>query len=439
MAWDFRTEPEFEEKLAWMRAFVRDEVAPIELLWPHWHHRVPPPFLKKVVDPLKQQVKDRGLWACHLGPELGGTGYGQVKLSLMNEILAPYQWGPTLFGVQGPDTGNAEIIAHYGTAEQKARYLRPLLDGELFSAFSMTEPHAGADPTLFSCRAERDGDDWMISGEKFFTSNAEHAAFYIVMAVTDPDVSPYKGMSMFLVPRETPGITILRKTRYMGEPDDGVDHPHVRYDGVRVPADALLGGEGEAFLIAQTRLSGGRIHHAMRAVGQAQFAFDMMCERALSRRSGTGLIADKQMVQEAIAESYAEIEQFRLFVLRTAWKIDEGHGYTHEVRREIALAKVLSAKVVRNVVERAVHIHGALGTSDETPLARLWQLAPGYGIWDGPTEAHVATAAKQILKGYAPSPGLWPTQWIPGRVEAARVRYADALAEQAAWETEQME
>jgi acyl-CoA dehydrogenase len=436
MAWDFSTEAEFEERLAWMRDFVRDEVAPLELLWPHWHHRVPPPFLRKVVDPLKQQVKDRGLWACHLGPELGGQGYGQVKLSLMNEILAPYQWGPTLFGVQGPDTGNAEIIAHYGTAEQKSRYLQPLLDGELFSAFSMTEPHAGADPTLFTCRAERDGDDWVITGEKFFTSNAEHAAFYIVMAVTDPEVSAYKGMSMFLVPRETPGINLLRMTHYMGEPDDGMDHPHVRYEGVRVPGDALLGEEGEAFTIAQTRLSGGRIHHAMRAVGQAQYAFDMMCERALSRRSGTGLIADKQMVQEAIAESYAEIEQFRLYVLRTAWKIDQGRGYTHEVRREIAVAKVLSAKVVRDVVERAVHIHGALGTSDETPLAKLWQLVPGYGIWDGPTEAHVTTAAKQILKDHEPSPGLWPTQWIPGRMEAARARYADALAEQAAWEAE---
>jgi len=385
MAWDFSTEPEFEEQLAWMRAFVRDEVAPVELLWPHWHHRVPPPFLKKVVDPLKQQVKDRGLWACHLGPELGGQGYGQVKLSLMNEILAPYQWGPTLFGVQGPDTGNAEIIAHYGTAEQKVRYLQPLLDGELFSAFSMTEPQAGADPTLFTCRAERDGGDWVITGEKFFTSNADHAAFFIVMAVTDSDVSPYKGMSMFLVPRDTPGITIVRLTRYMGEPDDGMDHPHIRYDGVRVPGDSLLGEEGEAFVIAQTRLSGGRIHHAMRAVGQAQYAFDMMCERALSRRSGSGPIADKQMVQEAIAESYAEIEQFRLFVLRTAWKIDQGHGYTREVRREIAVAKLLSAKVVRNVVERAVHIHGALGTSDETPLARLWQLGrPGFGLWRPP-------------------------------------------------------
>jgi acyl-CoA dehydrogenase len=436
MAWDFSTDEAFEADLQWMRSFVKEEVAPLDLVFPHYDHRVPPPWLKKVIDPLKEQVKDRGLWACHLGPELGGRGFGQVKLSLMNEILAPYEWGPTIFGVQGPDTGNAEIIAHYGTAEQKARYLEPLLAGELFSAFSMTEPQAGADPTLFECRAERDGDEWVITGDKFFTSNAEHAAFYIVMAVTNPDVSRYKGMSMFLVPRDTPGINILRSTRYMGEPGDSMDHPHVRYEGVRVPLDAMLGNEGEAFVIAQTRLSGGRIHHAMRAVGQAQYAFDMMCERALSRWSGDKPVADKQMVQEAIAEAYAEIEQFRLFVLRTAWKIDQGRGYTGEVRKDIAIAKVLSFKVMRSVIDKAVHIHGALGTSNETPLGRLWQLVPGYGIWDGPTEAHVTTAARQIFKDYAPSPGLWPTEWVPARLDAAKEKYADALAERAQWEAD---
>jgi acyl-CoA dehydrogenase len=439
MSWDFCTEPEFEAKLAWMREFVREEIAPIELLWPHDHHRVPPPWLKAVIDPLKDEVKRRKLWACHLGPELGGEGFGQVKLSLMNEILAPYQWGPTIFGVQGPDTGNAEVLAHYGTEEQKERYLKPLLAGELFSAFSMTEPQAGADPTLFTCRAERHGTDWVITGEKFFTSNAGHAAFYIVMAVSNPDVSPYKGMSMFLVPSSTPGIEIVRPTRYMGEPDDGMDHSHVRYAGVRVPAENLLGEEGEAFVIAQTRLSGGRIHHAMRAVGQAQFAFDMMCERALSRHTGDGLIADKQLVQEAIAESYAEIETFRLFILRTAWKIDQGHGYTHEVRRDIAIAKVMSAKIMKSVIGRAVHIHGALGTSNETPLGMLWQLVPGYGIWDGPTESHVSTAARQILKDHQPAPGLWPTQWIPGRLEEAQKRYAAAIAEQRDWQAQQAE
>jgi acyl-CoA dehydrogenase len=295
----------------------------------------------------------------------------------------------------------------------------------------MTEPQGGADPTLFECLAERDGDEWVLTGEKFFTSNAEHSAFFIVMAVTNPKVSRHKGMSMFLVPRESPGIHIVRSTRYMGEGEDGMDHPHVRYEGVRLPMDAMLGVEGDAFVIAQTRLSGGRIHHATRAVGQAKYAFDMMCERALSRRSGDQPVAAKQLVQEAIALAYAEIEQFRLFVLRTAWKIDQGHGYSPAVRKEIAIAKVLSFRVMRSVIDKAVHIHGALGTTDETPLARLWQLVPGYGIWDGPTESHISTAPRLILRDYVPAPGLWPTEWVPDRLTAARVKYAEALAEKA--------
>jgi acyl-CoA dehydrogenase len=429
MTWDFSTEPEFETKLEWMRTFVAEEVAPLDLVFPHLHHRAPPSWLKRVIDQLKAEVKQRGLWACHLHPDLGGKGFGQVKLSLMNEILAPYDWGPTIFGVQGPDTGNAEIIAHYGTEAQKQRYLRPLLDGELFSAFSMTEPQGGADPTLFECRATKDGEAWILDGEKFFTSNAQHAAFYIVMAVTDPKADPHRGMSMFLVPRETKGISIVRSTGYMGDRDEGMDHSHVRYDRVRLPHDALLGEEGEAFVIAQTRLSGGRIHHAMRAVGQARYAFDMMCERALSRKSGGRPVAEKQMVEEAIAEAYAEIEQFRLFVLRTAWKIDEGDGYTPEIRKDIAIAKVLSLKVMRSVLDKAVHIHGALGTSNEMPLGALWQRVPAYGIWDGPTESHITTAAKLILRCYSPAPGLWPTQWLPERAETARRKYADVLVE----------
>jgi acyl-CoA dehydrogenase len=409
MAWDFCTEPGFEQQLAWMRDFVIQEVAPLDLVFPHLDHRVPPPWLKRVIDPLKSEVKQRGLWACHLGPDLGGKGFGQVKLSLMNEILAPYQWGPTIFGVRGPDTGNAEIIAHYGTQAQQEKYLKPLLDGEIFSAFSMTEPQGGADPTLFECRAElaQGGAEWVLTGEKFFTSNADHAAFFIVMAVTNPAVSPYKGMSMFLVPRDSPGVSILRPTRYMGEADDAMVHPHIRYEGVRLPLEALLGPEGDAFVIAQTRLSGGRIHHAMRAVGQAQYAFDMMCERALSRRSGEAPVAAKQLVQEAVALAYAEIEQFRLFVLRTAWKIDQGHGYSGEVRKDIAIAKVLSFKLMRSVLDKAVHIHGALGTTDEMPLARL------------------------ILADRVPAPGLWPTQWVPARRAAAEKKYAETLLERA--------
>lgn len=432
--WDFSTDPEFEEQLEWMRKFVVDEVAPLDLLWPHDHHRPPAKWLKAVIDPLKDQVRARGLWACHLGADLGGQGFGQVKLSLMNEILAPYQWGPTIFGVQGPDTGNAEIIAHYGTEEQKAQYLQPLLDGELFSAFSMTEPQGGSDPTGFRCRAERDGDGWVLNGQKFFTSNSEAAAFLIVLAVTDPDASTYNRMSMFLVPRDTPGIETVRRTQFMGESVDAMDHALVQYTDVRIPAEGLLGDPGQGFEIAQTRLSGGRIHHAMRGVGQAQYAFDMGCERVLSRVSRDTTLGSFQLVQQAITDSYAQIEQFRLFVLRTAWMIDQGKGYSREVRRDIAVAKVLSARVVRDVVERAMHLHGALGVSNEMPFGELWSLAAAYGIWDGPTEVHTTNAARLILRDHKATEGDYPTEWLPARVEAARVKHADALAAQAAAE-----
>ena len=435
MAWDFSTEPEFQAQLDWMRAFVDEEVEPVALLWPHMHHTSPPPWLKKVIDPLKQQVKDRGLWACHLDPSLGGKGFGQVKLALMNEILGRNNWAPTIFGVQAPDTGNSEILAHYGTDEQKARFLRPLLEGDIFSCYSMTEPQAGSDPRQFRTRAVRDGDEWVISGEKFFTSAAPHASFFVVMAVTDPDVDVTRGMSMFLVPADTPGIEFLRDTRLMGEQEgEGTGHPHIRYNEVRIPSDCLLGEEGQGFVVAQTRLGGGRVHHSMRAVGLANRAFDMMCERALSRRAHGSLIADKQLVQQAIAESWAQIQQYRLFVLHTAWLIDNGGDGTANVRKEIAAIKNMGAKVVHDVVERAVHIHGALGVSNETPLGQMWMSVPMYGIWDGPSEVHTVTVARQILKEYSPSPELWPTEWIPRLHEAARKKHAEALDEQNRWE-----
>ncbi|MGH9029302.1 MAG: acyl-CoA dehydrogenase family protein, partial [Acidimicrobiales bacterium] len=217
MAWDFSTDPEFQEKLDWMDEFVRDEVEPLDLLWGGRAFHPLDDRLRKIVDPLKSEVRRRGLWACHLGPELGGAGYGQVKLSLMNEILGRSSWAPVIFGTQAPDTGNAEIIAHYGTEEQKQRYLKPLLDGEIFSSYSMTEPQGGSDPTRFVTRAWRDGDEWVIDGWKFFSSNARTSSFLIVMAVTNPDVSAYKGMSMFLVPTDTPGVNIVRNIGLMGE------------------------------------------------------------------------------------------------------------------------------------------------------------------------------------------------------------------------------
>jgi acyl-CoA dehydrogenase len=432
--WDFSTEPEFEAQLQWMREFTRSEVAPLDLVWPHHHHKAPAPWLKKVIDPLKQQVRDRQLWACHLGPELGGHGFGQVKLSLMNEIISPFSWGPTIFGVQGPDTGNAEIIAHYGTPAQREKYLEPLLNGEIFSAFSMTEPQGGADPLAFVCSAERDGTDWVINGQKFFTSNSEEAAFLIVMAVTDTAADPHRRMSMFLVPRDTPGIEMTRRTQYMNDALEAMDHALLTYSNVRVPAEGLLGEQGQGFEIAQTRLSGGRIHHAMRAIGQAQYALDMACERVRSRTLRGRPLAEQQLVQQSITESYAQIEQFRLFVLRAAWRIDQGEGYTHAVRRDIAVAKVLSAQVAHDVTRRAMHLHGALGLSNEMPFGEMWSLAPGYAIWDGPTESHLSSAARLILRDHEPAADDMPSQWLPRRVEAARAKFSSALAEQAAYE-----
>ncbi len=431
--WEFSTEPEFQEKLDWMERFVREEVEPLDLLFP----AAGDPYdtgntaARAVLAPLQEQVKAQGLWACHLGPELGGPGYGQLKLALMNEVLGRSYWAPTVFGTAAPDTGNAEILALFGTPEQRSRYLQPLLDGTIVSSFSMTEPHAGADPKEFTCRAWRDGGEWVIDGEKWFTSNARYAAFLIVMAVTDPDAAPHERMSMFIVPAETPGIEIKRNVATMAERDDldeGI-HGYIRYREVRVPADAMLGGPGQGFRVAQARLGGGRVHHAMRTVGACRRAFDMMCERALSRRTQGERLADKQAVQAMIADSWIELEQYRLMVLHTAWVIDtQPHG---TARTQIAMCKVAMARIYRDIVERALHLHGSLGTTGEMPLARMWMAVPSLALADGPTEVHQVTIAKQLLRRYSPADGLFPSEHIPPRLAAAQQKYAHILKESA--------
>jgi acyl-CoA dehydrogenase len=426
VSWDFETEPDFQARLDWADAFVRDEVEPLDLVWPDLVFTPLDDVRGKVVNPLKQRVRDQGLWATHLGPDLGGQGYGQLKLCLLNEILGRSNWAPVVFGCQAPDTGNAEIIAHYGTAEQKQRYLRPLLDGEIFSCYSMTEPHAGADPTMFRTRAVRDGDEWVINGWKFFSSNARTAAFLIVMAVTNPDVNPYQGMSMFLVPADTPGVRIERDIALAGEPAHEGSHALIHYDNVRVPADAVLGGEGQAFAIAQTRLGGGRIHHAMRTIGLARKAFDMMCERVLSRETQGGPLADKQFVQGYIADSYAQLTQFRLMVLYTAWSIDKHNDY-RKVRKDIAAVKVVMPAVLHDIALRALQVHGALGVSNEMPFHRMLLGASVLGLADGPTEVHKVTVARQVLRGYTPSADLWPSEHLPRKLAAARAKFAEYL------------
>jgi acyl-CoA dehydrogenase len=434
LGWEFSTDPEFQAKLDWVDAFVRAEVEPLDLLWGERTFHPLDDTLRKIVDPLKQQVRDQKLWACHLGPELGGEGYGQVKLSLMNEILGRSRWAPIIFGCQAPDTGNAEIIAHYGTDEQKERYLRPLLEGEIFSSYSMTEPQGGSDPTRFETRARRDGDEWVIEGWKFFSSNARTSAFLIVMAVTNPEVSAYQGMSMFLVPTDTPGVDIVRNIGLMGEHfGDGHEGMHalIHYNEVRVPTESLLGGEGQAFAIAQTRLGGGRIHHAMRTVGVCQKALDMMCERALSRTTQGSVLADKQSVQNYVADSYAQLMQFRLFVLYVAWEIDQYQDY-RKVRHDIAAVKVLTAQVLHDIVQRSIQVHGALGVSNELPLGGYWMMVPVMGLVDGPSEVHRVTVARQVLKRYQAAPGAWPTEHLPEKLAAAREKFAEYLEHEVA-------
>jgi acyl-CoA dehydrogenase len=425
MAWDFSTEPEFESQLDWMRTFVRDEIFPLETI--ELDHGS---FLE-AVRPLQAQVKDRGLWAAHLPPELGGGGFGQVKLGLMHEILGQSPFAPFVFGNNAPDSGNAELLAvgieSSGSEEQRDRWLKPLLDGALRSSFSMTEPGAGADPTLLKTSAARDGDEWVINGHKWFSSNASVADFLIVMAVTNPDVHPYQGSSMILVPTDTPGVDILRDIPTMEHPEETFGryggHAEVIYRDVRVPIENLVGNEGEGFVLAQKRLGPGRIHHCMRWLGQSRRAFDMMCERAVSRYTHGSHLSDKQTIQNWVADSLAEMTAARLMTLYAAWKMDQSGPSAARV--EIAMIKYYGAQVLYNVIDRAIQVHGSLGFSTDLPLEHMYRAARAARIYDGPDEVHRVTVARQVLKGYKPVDV--PTEHIPTRREEATRRFAKLL------------
>ena len=423
MSWDFETEPEFQAKLDWIEKFVRAEVEPLDYVLGS-PYDVKDANRNKLVRPLQEEVRKQKLWACHLEPELGGQGYGQVKLALMNEILGRSRFAPTVFGRQAPDTGNSEILAKYGTPEQKKQYLEPLLRNEIVSCFSMTEPQGGADPKVFATKAELKGDNWVINGEKWFSSNANYSSFLIVMAVTDPDAAPYSRLSTFIVPTNSDGLNIVRSVGVGQEPEG--THGYVRYQDVTVPKDHLLGPRGGGFVVAQTRLGGGRIHHAMRTIGQVRKAFDLMCERVLSRTTQGSLLADKQMVQEKIADSWIDIEQFRLLVLRTAWRIDRYKDYL-KVRKDIAAVKAQMPKVFHDVAVRALQIHGSLGVTSEMPFVEQVMESFVMGLADGPTEVHKVTLARQILRDYKGTKTLFPSGHIPALRDAAIKKYADVI------------
>jgi len=351
---------------------------------------------------LRSRAKAAGLWAPHLPPDAGGTGHGFLAYAHLNEEIGRVTWAQLVFNCQAPDAGNGEILHLFGTDEQKDRFLRPLVDGTARSFFSMTEPNvSGADPTGLRTTARLDGDEWVIDGQKWFSSGAEGAAFGIVMAVTEPDAQPHARMSQILVPADTPGVEIT-PVPVLGHRGRGWStHCEVTYTNVRVPRENLLGERGAGFAIAQKRLGPGRIHHVMRWLGQMQRAFELMCERALEREAFGGALAEKQTIQNWIADSAAEIQACRLLTLDAAHKIDAGD----EARVEISMIKFYAADVLSRVIDRAVQVHGALGLTDRSPLAHMYTQARGAHIYDGPDEVHRMVVSRRILKAFAAGDG----------------------------------
>jgi alkylation response protein AidB-like acyl-CoA dehydrogenase len=358
----------------------------------------------ELIRALQNRAKEAGLWAPHVPPEAGGTGQGFLAYAHLNEEIGRSTYAQLVFGCQAPDAGNAEILHLFGTQEQKERWLFPLVAGEIRSFFSMTEPEvAGSDPTALRTTARRDGDEWVIDGHKWFSSGADGAAFGIVMAVTDPDAPPHARASQIVVPADTAGVEVVRAIPVLGHAGSGWStHCEVWYRGVRVPVENTLGGPGDGFRIAQKRLGPGRIHHVMRWLGQMQRAFELLCTYALSREAFGSRLADKQTVQNWIADSAAEIHACRLLTLDAARKIDEGD----EARVEVSVIKFYAARVLHDVIDRAIQVHGARGLTDETPLAEMYANARAARIYDGPDEVHRMVVARRILKEFE-SGGTW--------------------------------
>jgi acyl-CoA dehydrogenase len=421
MSWDFATDPEFDERLRWARGFLDAEILPLEVMGHMPGERA------AIISVLQDEVKAAGLWAPHLDPELGGQGFGQLKLGLLHEILGRSRpWGPIVFGCGPPDSGNSEILARHGTELQKERWLEPLLAGEMSSAYAMTEPGAGADPTMLATRARRDGDGWILDGDKWFITNAAAASFMIVMAVTDPDAAPHQRATQFIVPSATPGLEVVRVLGSMENPgarlDDPEHHAEVTLRSVRVADDAMLGPLGGGFAVAQERLGPGRIHHSMRWLGQARRALDMLCERALSRQAQGGLLADKQTIRNWIADSEAELHAARLMTLHAAWKIDT-HG-AKSARREISMIKYFGPRVLHDVIDRALQIHGSLGYSTDMPIEFMYRDARASRLYDGPDEVHREAVARQVLREFEAVVDGVPSEHVPTRRRAAEQRWA---------------
>ncbi|TCK22818.1 acyl-CoA dehydrogenase family protein [Pseudonocardia endophytica] len=424
MGWDFSTEADFQSELDWARRLMVEEVEPLETV------DLPRDELERALAPLQEQVKERGLWAAHLDPELGGQGYGQLKLGLLNQQVGRSELGPFVFGSRAPDAGNAEILALNATVEQRTRYLEPLLAGRLRSAFAMTElDTACSDPTLLQLRAVPDGDGLVLNGSKWFITQADVADFFLVMVVTDPDEQPHRRASIVIVDRAQEGCHVGRAIGSMHDPVPGPSsfetHSVLTFADCRIPASQVLGEVGAGFTIAQQRLGPGRIHHCMRWIAQAERALDMLCERALYRRSHGRMLGEHQSIQNWIADSTAELHAVRLMTLHAAWRIDsEG---SRAARREISMIKYYGARMLLDVLDRAIQTYGSIGYSTDMPLEAMYRAGRASRIYDGPDEVHRAVVARSVLKDYsAPEDGV-PTEYVPRRREAALRRVAELL------------
>jgi acyl-CoA dehydrogenase len=349
---------------------------------------------------VREKAKADGLWNLFMPDERFGPGLTNWEYGLLCEEMGRSPMAaPMAFNCSAPDTGNMEILAEHGTAEQRERWLEPLLEGRIRSCFSMTEPEvSGSDPTLLQAKATLDGDKWVVDGHKWFTSGAVGADLAIAMVVTDPDAPPYARASMICVPTDTPGFNLVRPISVMGH-DGGPGHCEIRYEECRVPKGFLLGERGAGFAIAQDRLGPGRIHHCMRAIGTAERAHEMMCRRANERSAFGGPLGDKQFVQESIAASRMEIDQARLLTLYAAWKMDtEGK---RAARQAISAIKIVAANMVMDVLDRAIQIHGSLGMTDDTPLAIMWRFSRMLRLADGPDEVHKMVLARRELNRWS--------------------------------------
>lgn len=397
---DFSIPPHIQVFRDKIERFLEDKIYPIEQEMEAYDEAE---FPKCALDhpkmrALQAEAQAAGIWAGHLPSEAGGMGLSVLEYGLLNEVIGRSHLAPRVFGCNAPDSGNAEILWHFGTDAQKEQYFWPLQRSEVRSFFSMTEPDvSGSDPRSLQATAVLDGDEWVINGRKWFSTNANGAAFAIVMVVTDPEEGVYKRQSQIIVPADTPGVKLIRPVSVMGE-TSGAGHWEVEYENVRVPKENILGERGAGFAIAQTRLGPGRIHHCMRWLGQAQRAFDLMCDYALKREVFGGLLAEKQTVRNWIADSYAEMQAARMMTLHAAWKMDQLGQ--QEARVDISLIKFFGAKVLMDVLDRAIQVHGAKGVSDDLPLAYMWRQGRAARIYDGPDEVHKTVVSRRILKQY---------------------------------------